>query len=38
MKDEVRQMKTNDDNKDLDNEIFYDFYLYDNCPDNVDTC
>ena len=29
-------MKTNDDNKKLNNNTCYVFYLYGNCPDNVD--
>ena len=34
---ETIQMKTNDDNKELNNNTCHNFYLYDNCPDNVDT-
>ena len=31
-------METNNDNKKLNNNTCSDFYLYGNCPDNVDTC
>ena len=37
VRNDACQMETNDDNKEWNNDTCYDFYLYGNCPDNVDT-
>ena len=38
VKSDVRQITPIDDNKDLNNNTCYNFYLYGNRPNNIDTC
>ena len=38
VKNNVHRMTPINDNKELNNNTCSDFYLYGNCPDNVDTC
>ena len=38
VKSDVRWMESNNDNKYINTNTCYNFYLYSNCPDNVDTC